>query len=67
MILHIPLEKRYVLFKKIFSLLKPGAKMYIEDYFAGAPLTDAEKESLSKDVYIPGGELPTKEQYVTTL
>lgn len=68
-ILHIPLSNREALFNRIFDFLKPGGKMYIEDYFwiNQAPFTAAEKEILINDIYINNGEMPSSEAYFTTL
>ena len=69
-ILHIPLTDRKSVFQKIHQLLKPGGKMYIEDYFWKPELgqfTDEEKEKLRKDVYVPNGELPSQVAYVRLL
>ena len=66
-ILHIPLDKRNKLFQKIYDLLKPGGKVYIEDFFEKFPLSTEAKNMLSNDVYVPNGEVPTKDVYIKTL
>lgn len=63
-ILHIPLNDRKAVFDKVFSLLKPGGKVYIEDFFhLGDAFTSEEKVLLAEEVYVPCGELPTREAY----
>lgn len=66
-ILHIPMESRVSVFKRCFDLLKPGGKLYIEDFFhqsSKGKFTDSEIELLEKEVSVPGGVLPTKEEYI---
>lgn len=62
-ILHIP--EREALFKKAFGVLKPGGKMYIEDFFARTALDDRTLDVLRSSVSCP--ELPNKGQYVAEL
>ena len=47
--LHIPDRKS--LYAKCFEVLKPGAVLYVEDYFEKAPLTTEEKDLLRQEVY----------------
>lgn len=47
--LHIP--DRPNLYKQCFDSLKPGAGIYVEDYFERSPLTASEREMLRNDVY----------------
>jgi cyclopropane fatty-acyl-phospholipid synthase-like methyltransferase len=47
--LHIP--DRPALYERCFEALKPGARVYVEDYFERGMLTDAEKTLLSREVY----------------
>jgi SAM-dependent methyltransferase len=62
-ILHVP--KRDRLWSVLSANLKPGASIYIEDYFALAPLSDLDKKKLQEVVACP--YLPSKETYVKTL
>lgn len=64
-ILHIPIEERASIFAKIFDSLKPGACLYIEDYFARGSFTNNELASLQKDVYCSGA--PSAEEYAAML
>lgn len=66
-ILHIPFDSRVATFQKIYNLLKPGGKVYIEDYYAKFELNDDDKYKLANDVYVPQGTLPSKEQYINTM
>lgn len=69
-ILHIPIDKRYELFTKIFSLLKPNSKMYIEDFYwisENGNFDQQQINSLKNNVSIPNGILPTKNEYLNVL
>lgn len=68
-ILHIPLKDRSKLFKKCFDILKPGGMMYIEDFYIKSPsiITEIEKKLLMNEVAVPNGELPTKDEYISTV
>jgi cyclopropane fatty-acyl-phospholipid synthase-like methyltransferase len=68
-ILHIPLSLRAALFARIFSLLAPGGRMYIEDYFfrGPEPFSAEELSLLSEQVFVPDGALPSREEYEATL
>ena len=68
-ILHIPLAERGRLFARLHRLLRPGARVYIEDFYKrdGAEFSAAERELLSEEVYVPDSDLPTREQYVSTV
>lgn len=69
-ILHLPTTQRLNLFRKIHGILKPNGSMFIEDFFLKScdnDFTELEKMSLEKDVYIPSGALPTREEYIATL
>ena len=67
-ILHIPLEEREKLFQRMHKLLKSGSKVYIEDFYKkGAVFTDREKTLLLVEVYVPGADLPSREQYISTV
>ncbi|EDO28014.1 predicted protein, partial [Nematostella vectensis] len=59
-ILHI--EDRKTLFKKCLDLLKPGGKIYIEDYYKLADISPSIAEDLKEAVYV--SYLPTKEEYI---
>jgi cyclopropane fatty-acyl-phospholipid synthase-like methyltransferase len=59
-VLHIP--EREKLFKQSFDLLKPNGYFYAEDFFElPTPLTEEEKQRLSKDVFCP--YVPNLETY----
>lgn len=47
--LHIP--DRATLYSRCRDALKPGASMYVEDFFARDTLTAQERESLSRNIY----------------
>ena len=47
--LHIP--DRAALYSRCRDALKPGASMYVEDFFARDTLTAQERESLSRNIY----------------
>mmetsp|Transcript_5905 Transcript_5905/g.9604 ORF Transcript_5905/g.9604 Transcript_5905/m.9604 type:complete len:293 (-) Transcript_5905:494-1372(-) len=68
-ILHIPMEARVSLFKRCFELLKPGGKLYIEDFFlqpcGGELLTDEEVRLMKDEISIPDANLPTREDYIS--
>ena len=57
--LHIPDRKR--LYHQCFKALKPGAGIYVEDYFERSPLTIAQRAALSEQVYCD--YVPTMAQY----
>ena len=66
-ILHVPMESRVSLFKRCFDLLKPGGKIYIEDFFmkpSGDVLTEEEICLLRDEISIPDARLPTREEYI---
>eukprot|EP01024_Parvocaulis_polyphysoides_P050046 TRINITY_DN4875_c0_g1_i1.p2 TRINITY_DN4875_c0_g1~~TRINITY_DN4875_c0_g1_i1.p2 ORF type:complete len:316 (-),score=35.94 TRINITY_DN4875_c0_g1_i1:214-1047(-) len=56
--LHIPDRKK--LLDVCFKTLKPGGRLYVEDFFSRNEFTQAEKEMLEKDVYI--SYLPTLQE-----
>ena len=62
-ILHIP--DRGPLFEKAARLLKPGGKLYIEDFFASGPLSDESAAQLRDVMSCP--RLPTREEYLDDL
>jgi cyclopropane fatty-acyl-phospholipid synthase-like methyltransferase len=64
-ILHIPLDQRDAIFRNIFTCLRPGAGIYIEDYFKLGDFHPSEVQSLVQDVYCAG--LPTAQEYAATL
>jgi cyclopropane fatty-acyl-phospholipid synthase-like methyltransferase len=68
-ILHIPVSDRAALFARIFSLLKPGGRMYIEDYFwrGPDPFTAEERRLLADNVFVPSGTLPSRGEYEAAL
>ena len=57
--LHIP--RRAELYKRCYEAMNPGAGMYVEDYFARAPLNGVEQKLLSEHVYCD--HVPTMDQY----
>jgi len=57
--LHI--SDRQNLYKKCFELLKPGAGIYVEDYFERGALSKDERELLRQDVYCD--RVPTMSEY----
>ncbi|MGB3507900.1 MAG: methyltransferase domain-containing protein [Microcoleaceae cyanobacterium] len=61
--LHIP--DRSTLFSKCLSLLKPGGRGYIEDFFERQPLTSEDRAQLAQTLAC--SYLPTREQYVADL
>ena len=73
----LPLSARQAAFTRAFDLLKPGGRMYIEDFFllsggAGGSqgdngFTPTEMELLRDEVYVPDGDLPSREAYTDTL
>ena len=70
-ILHIPLAQRLELFKRTLEMLKPGGKLYIEDFVLQGEgkdsFTEDEQASMKNDIYIPDGNLPTIDEYSETL
>lgn len=68
-ILHIPVTQRQSLFTRVYDLLKPGGKVYIEDFFYradGGDWTEEEVNLLQNEVYVSGAKLPTKDEYLVT-
>jgi len=61
--LHIP--DRSTLYRRCFEALKPGAGMYVEDYFARNPLSAAERRSLADEIFCEN--VPTRGDYETEL
>lgn len=57
--LHIP--QRPELYMRCYEAMKPGAGMYVEDYFARGPLTLNEQQNLSEHVYCD--RVPTIDEY----
>ncbi|KAG8408278.1 hypothetical protein J3459_017879 [Metarhizium acridum] len=62
-ILHIP--DREALFQKVASSLKPGGKVYIEDFFARTTLSQNASDQL-RDI-VSCSYLPSREQYISHL
>lgn len=60
-ILHFPGDARPSLFQKCFQVLKPGGKMYIEDFFLLGELTEQERNDLKEAVFV--SYLPTKSEF----
>jgi len=63
-ILHIP--ERHKVWPLAFNVLKPGGRMYHEDFYQKRPFTP-EEEKLLVDVVGCAMPLPTKEQYIAQL
>ncbi len=61
--LHIP--DRPALYRNCFAALKPGAGLYVEDYFERNPLSDQEKQVLSREVHCD--RVPTMAEYFDEL
>jgi len=66
-ILHMPIEERLNTWARSSSLLKPGGKLYVEDFFRKAEFTPEELKLLERDVYCKGTELPTQADYIREL
>ncbi|KAI8188469.1 Sterol 24-C-methyltransferase erg-4 [Colletotrichum sp. SAR 10_65] len=62
-ILHIP--ERQALFGKAHDVLKPGGRVYIEDFFARQTLDDKTLKVLRESVSCP--DLPDKKEYIAEL
>lgn len=60
---HIP--GREPLFPRVFSALKPGARIYVEDLYAPRTLNDDEQLVMREALY--GNTLPDREGYVAEL
>lgn len=63
--LHIK-DKKEVL-RRCFQCLKPGGKIYVEDYTKNGPFPENEKEMLSKEVHTSSSHLLTQEEYIQEL
>ena len=57
--LHIP--DRPNLYARCHEAMKPGAQIYVEDYFQKQPLSSTEQEKLSREVYCD--RVPTMDEY----
>ena len=57
--LHIP--DRPNLYARCRDAMKPGARIYVEDYFQKNPLSDDEQQKLSREVYCD--RVPTMAEY----
>ena len=64
-ILHVPLAQRGAWFRKISDHLKPGGKLYIEDYFRRGTFTSSEARDLDRIVSCPG--LPPMQEYIADI
>ena len=62
-VLHVP--QREALWRALHANLKPGAAVYVEDYFAARPLSERDREQLAGPVACP--YLPSAEEYRETL
>ncbi len=60
-VLHIP--DRATLFARCADALRPGGRMFIDDYVALGPLTDAETADLADKVYCP--YVPDLDTYIS--
>ena len=61
--LHIPDRSR--LYRRCYDALKPGAGIYVEDYFQKSRLTEIEKRTLSEDVFCD--HVPSMSEYQSEL
>jgi cyclopropane fatty-acyl-phospholipid synthase-like methyltransferase len=71
-ILHLPLSTRRSAFARVFDLLKPGGRMYVEDFFripedGGGCFGEDECMLLREEVYVPDGDLPSRASYIKML
>eukprot|EP00754_Rhynchopus_humris_P035101 Rhum_TRINITY_DN16677_c0_g2::Rhum_TRINITY_DN16677_c0_g2_i1::g.164007::m.164007 len=62
-ILHIPVAQRPSLFDNLAAVMRPGATLYIEDFYAEESFSEEHRAMLADDVAIPDGVLPTRAQY----
>lgn len=51
MLCFLHIADRAALFEQCHAALKPGAMMFVDDYYARAPLTEAEARALAEKVY----------------
>ncbi len=58
--LHIPDKKG--LLEVCSKMLKSGGSIFVEDFYCVSPFSDAEIDSLQRDVFCQG--LPTREEYI---
>lgn len=61
-ILHLPQESRRTFFNQAAQYLKPGSKIYIEDFYQQGNLSDLERNQLRNIVAC--SYLPTKDAYI---
>ncbi|KAJ9458509.1 Sarcosine/dimethylglycine N-methyltransferase [Diplonema papillatum] len=68
-ILHIHVSERTRVWKNANKALRSGGMIYVEDFYCDEPekLSEEQKGMLARDVYIPEGLLPTRDEYVRTL
>lgn len=67
-ILHMGAQGRQKMWSRGAEILKPGAKLYVEDFFRrGDDFTKEELRILQDDVYCDGNELPSREEYIAEL
>lgn len=68
-ILHVPLAYRGRLFQRLHDMLKPGARVYIEDFYRKSigNFSESDKELLCNEVYVPDSDLPSRKQYIDTV
>ena len=67
-ILHIPVAHRQQFFERMFKVLKPGGRVYIEDFFLiDRNMSRRECELLEQEIYVPNAALPTQQEYIATL
>jgi SAM-dependent methyltransferase len=62
-LLHVP--EKEVAMKKLASLLRPGGRAYIADFYAKGELSESEQTLLRNEVACPG--LITKDEYIGAL
>lgn len=61
-IVHLPQESRRTVFQQAARFLKPGGKVYIEDFYQRGKLTDVEAFKFQK--FVGGSYMPTKDTYI---
>ncbi|KAJ9446396.1 Sarcosine/dimethylglycine N-methyltransferase [Diplonema papillatum] len=68
-ILHVPVADRARIWKNASEALRQGGMVYVEDFYCDEPekLSEEQRAVLARDVFVPGGLLPTRGEYVKTL
>lgn len=60
--MHLPQASRRTVFQQAARYLKPGGKLYVEDFYHKAQLKDAERQKLQK--FVACSYLPKAQEYV---